>query len=235
MDIPEEIQIPVPETIRTGVHDSKIVGLVGLASGLLVGSIVGYILGKKQGAVVVVPAEPETSEPEEVVTQEVDPMITALREYVEEKKTDVHDFSAPPVVVVEETVVNVFRNNDDTWNYEEEFSTRNSMNPYVIALEEFKEDEFGFHQTTVTYYEGDDVMVDESDTPIYNFHQIIGELKFGHGSQDKNVVYIRNEKEKQEWEVLRHAGHFAHEVLGLELEQEDEKELRHSVLRFRRD
>jgi hypothetical protein len=141
--------------------------------------------------------------------------------------------------VVEEALIvtNVFASLDEGWDYEAELSTRTDPKiPYIIHQEEFVNDEMGYHQETLTYYAGDDIMADSHDTPIYGYEGLMGELRFGHGSRDKNVVYIRNEGIHMEWEILLHSGHFSIEVLGLEAEKEiEQNELRHSVHKFRRD
>lgn len=129
----------------------------------------------------------------------------------------------------------VFKSRPTTWNAEAELSTRTATAPYIIHKDEFLEDEMDFRQQTVTYYVQDDILADEEDTPIYGFKQQMGELKFGHGSDDPNVVYIRNEALRSEWEVLKHAGSFAYEVLGEEFAAAVENELKHSVLKFRRE
>jgi hypothetical protein len=131
---------------------------------------------------------------------------------------------------------NVFAQSDDEWDYEAELSTRRPPTPYIIHADEFIGDEMGYHQTTLTYYVGDDIMTDTDDTPIYGYLQMMGDLKFGHGSKDPTVVYIRNEGLRSEWEILRHAGKYEQEVLGIGSEP-DEKHLRHShgVPKFRRE
>lgn len=132
-------------------------------------------------------------------------------------------------------IQNIFANSGEGWDYEEERKRRNPELPYIIHQDEYFRDEGGRQQHTLTWYEGDDVLVDESDKPVYNHHDVVGELKFGHGSNDANVVYIRNERMRSEYEVLRHTGHFAEEILGLHQEVEIENELQHSdrVRRFR--
>lgn len=131
--------------------------------------------------------------------------------------------------------VHVFVNPDGDWDYEAELTTRDSEGPYVIHVDEFMADEMEYHQDTLTYYVGDDIMADSDDTPIYNYAGLMGELKFGHGSKDPNIVYIRNEKIHMEWEILLDEGMFSTEVLGLEMEQDAETEIQHerSVLKFR--
>lgn len=134
--------------------------------------------------------------------------------------------------------VNVFESRDDDgqWVWEDEIQVRQPHMPYVIHYEEYINGEMGFKQETLTYYQGDDIMADPADTPIYDYAGLMGNLKFGHGSRDANVVYIRNEKIRMEWEVLLHTGLFSVEVLGQNMEEEIEQELRHSsaVMKFRR-
>lgn len=133
-------------------------------------------------------------------------------------------------------VRNIFQGqlDDDQWNYDDELSIRTPDRPYVISIDEFVADEAGCDQATVTYYQGDDIMADEFDVPLYDFNSMMGELKFGHGSNSKDVVYIRNEKLGMEWEVILNTGRFDIEVLGHDIENVYEKaELKHSVPRFR--
>jgi len=115
-----------------------------------------------------------------------------------------------------------YENSLTEWDMELELSTRNGREPYVIHFDEFAENdetEGGFVQKTLTYYEGDDIMTDEHDTPIYQYHTVTGVLKFGHGSKDSNVVYIRNEELQLEVEVLYMPGRYEVEVLGLDDEE----------------
>jgi len=131
---------------------------------------------------------------------------------------------------------NVFGNSGGEWDYDQELTQRDPSQPYIIHQDEYISNEMGFHQETITYYVGDDTMVDSLDTPIYDYRQIMGDLKWGHGSNDANVVYIRYEPQRIEWEVLRHTGHYAHEVLGHDMDEIQERELRHSsslVQKFR--
>lgn len=126
----------------------------------------------------------------------------------------------------------------DNWNKEEEEANRGPDHPYVIHIDEFFNRESGFNQTTLEYYEGDNILADEQNVPIYAPEKIVGRLEWGHGSRDPNTVYIRNEKLSAEYEIVRNPGSFQIEVLGLEAEQEvEDDELKHSnsIRRFRPD
>lgn len=150
--------------------------------------------------------------------------------------------SAYPVPVTspsEPVTKNIFDGNDDEWDYEAEQNIRSNKTIYVIHKDEFIPDEMGYRQSTVTWYEGDQILADERDAPIYNWSSIVGtELPFGHGSEDPNVVYIRNEDLRHEYEVLRDPGRFDVEVEGHQIEQGyEEQELKHSraPLKFRQE
>lgn len=123
----------------------------------------------------------------------------------------------------------IFPEKDDDWNYPLEISKRNSGEPFIIHKDEFYADEHGYTQSSYTYYSGDNIMVDEEDAPVYNHEQVTGPLLFGHGSGDPNVVYIRNDQRKAEYEVLFDPGLYSVEVLGLEIENNQRVEdLKHS-------
>lgn len=134
-------------------------------------------------------------------------------------------------------VHNIFEGRDDTWDHEMELQMRTAKDPYVIKDEEWLADDMGFKQVTVTYYALDDTMVDPYDTIIHDHAKIMGELKFGHGSNDNSLVYIRNEPLEMEYEVILYNGSFAIEVLGQQLEAAGDRELQHShsVPRMRRE
>ena len=136
---------------------------------------------------------------------------------------------------------NVF-DNDDVWDWEAELSTRSPDIPYVIHVEEWETNEVGLEQITLTYYMGDDIVTDDHDVPVYRPDNVIGKGVrdlFGHGSQDKNVVYIRNETNGCEYEILKDNGSYEVEVIGLAVENamadEDIRHSRHRVLKFKED
>lgn len=121
----------------------------------------------------------------------------------------------------EETSRNVFtdgRPSEDIWDYAAEIRNRTADSPYVIHLDEHTQNEKEYIQTTLTYYEEDDVLADEHDHIIEDKDETVGDhnlLKFGHGSNDVNVVYVRNDVIEMDIEVLRSNGSYAEEVHGL--------------------
>lgn len=98
-------------------------------------------------------------------------------------------------------------------------SPRDPNVPYVINIEEFTDDNEDYDKLSVTYYEGDDVMADERDGVIPEPSTLVGAdalTRFGEGSDDENIVYVRNEKLTSDFEIVRDARSYASVVLGLE-------------------
>ena len=156
-----------------------------------------------------------------------------VQERIEAFNRDAEAAIAPPI---EETVIaqSVFAGSDDEWDYQKELASRSSERPYIIHKDEFYSEESGYTQTTLTYYSGDDIMADENDSPVYNYQTVTGPLHFGHGSQDPNVVYVRNDKRMAEYEILFDHGMFVVEVMGMEDEQSTRaRDLKHSAPKFR--
>lgn len=134
-------------------------------------------------------------------------------------------------------LLNIFPDADERpgeWDQEAEDEARQRLpgRPYIISVEEFGRNDFGFVQQTVTFYEGDDVLVDSHDVPIYDPGAVVGPLVFGKGSGDPNICYVRNKRVKTEYEVIRDTGSFEIEVQGLQIEQGyEETDLKHSAVR----
>jgi hypothetical protein len=126
-----------------------------------------------------------------------------------------------PNVQPPEEVRNVFESmgkSVDGWDWETEKSLREFVKVYVLHKDEFGED--GNLETTLTYYEGDDVLCDDHDRPVDDQHKLVGNCleQFGHGSGDRNVVYVRNEELGLDLEVVKTHKSYAEEVHGLKHE-----------------
>jgi hypothetical protein len=122
----------------------------------------------------------------------------------------------------------------ENWDEVEEAKKRDGKAIYILHQDEFFGDEFGYAQTSLNYYEEDDILCDEEDVPIYNYVDLVGELEFGRGTDDKNVVYIRNETRECEYEILRNSGSYAYEILGIEYDEQLDKEIEHSATKLYR-
>lgn len=136
----------------------------------------------------------------------------------------------------EPEITTIFADEEEDWDYDVEVTNRNEKRglPYVIHRDEFWSEEMDYLQSTLYYYEGDDILVDDDNAPVYNHKDIVGELKFGHGSKDPNIVFVRNDRLRAEYEIVRHTGSYSREILGLEIEDNmRSKDLKHSLHKFK--
>ena len=112
---------------------------------------------------------------------------------------------------------NVFE--EVAWDYELEKARRvkgGLDTPYVIHVDERHEAEHT--ETTMTYFAKDDVLLDEREQPVAEPDDIVGIEnldRFGHGSGDPNLVYIRNNMLGVDIEVRLSDGSYEEEVLGM--------------------
>lgn len=99
--------------------------------------------------------------------------------------------------------------------------------PVIISQEDFMENETGWVQGTLTYYEGDQALADSNDQVIENKNEVIGDRnlsKFGTPqalSSDPNIIHVRNGRLQMEFEVCRSPNSFRREVLGIDDEPQE--------------
>lgn len=115
------------------------------------------------------------------------------------------------------------------WNYTEELEHREQLEvgaPYVIHQDEFNEEEKSHYgKVTYTYYAGDDVLVDdenEQPVPHGDINVGIDNLKFGHGTDDVDVVFVRNDRLELDMEICRTHESYEQVVLGIGRDEDDE-------------
>lgn len=236
----------VVKLLKDPVIFPSMVGLVSLG----VGGVVGFLLGRRQREFVhAVPAEQDWSladlravedqDEDEESEEEVD-VATAGEAFIRSRIADDIVVSADKEEaerVPEAIKQSIFNEGDDIWDREAEIAKRTTTEPYILHKDEYLIDERSYSQETLTYYVGDDILCDVEDKPLYNYAITVGPLLFGHGSGDQNTVYVRNDKLKAEYEILRDKGHYSVEVMGLELEEDARQaDLQHSGNRkFRQD
>lgn len=136
-------------------------------------------------------------------------------------------------------IENVFdKKHEDVWDYKVELYHRASLpegKPYVIHEDEFHENEGGYSQGHLAFYEGDGTLTDERDQPIMNTDDVLGDDitdQFGHGSLSPHIVFVRSDKLQMDWEIVRSEGTYNTDVLGFQ--EDDGPSLRHSMQRRRR-
>lgn len=192
----------------------------------IAGAAVGYALGRRQKPI----------EYEQVIKVEDIPRTRLIIDAEDLKQRDLNDESTshplteevlkgPELTLVEEDEVvpepeprNIFAQTVEGWDYEAELAKRSPDRPYILHKDEFFADENDWTQSQLRWFEGDGFLVDEDDSPIYNHHEVVGELRFGHGSGEPDIVYIRNERRRGEYEVIRTDGLYSEEILGLSIE-----------------
>lgn len=89
--------------------------------------------------------------------------------------------------------------------------------PYLIREDEWHEGFENHEQILLTYYDQDDTLCDESERTIDNIEQTVGHealTKFGVGSNDTQIVYVRNKKNSCDYEVTLNSGSYTTLVLG---------------------
>lgn len=110
------------------------------------------------------------------------------------------------------------------WNYEQELKGRSPEEPYVIHQNEYEHSNPNYSKVVFTYYSVDDIIADTEDN-----HQIslaestVGSqnLKFGHGADDVDTVYVRNDILEVDMKIERVNKSYEEEVLGLNRHDDD--------------
>lgn len=91
--------------------------------------------------------------------------------------------------------------------------------PYLISEEEYMQNDSGYQQVSLTYYELDRKVTDERDDLIENVESTIGldfELNFGRNATDPNMAYVRNERLSLDFEIAKDERSYAKQVLDEE-------------------
>ena len=89
---------------------------------------------------------------------------------------------------------------------------------FIISQDVFMSNDTGYEQQTMTFFTGDKILVNSEDQIINEVYDWLGgeeNIRFGHRSDDPNVVYIRNIKMGTDIELLRHEGTYKEVVAGL--------------------
>lgn len=156
----------------------------------------------------------EDDAPEEIVDEQT---VEGVAEKVEALKYGDPGLAHNDPLLV---TTNVFEDSvgyEDTFDLQEELKLRTPDKPYVITKDEYFQNESELEQLSLTYYGGDNVLADDRDKPVDDIEKIVGVAnldRFGEGSEDPNVVYIRNEKLSLEAEINWSQGKYSYEVLG---------------------
>src|SRR5580765_7234775 len=141
----------------------------------------------------------------------------SVEELIEEKGYDRP--LPPPVPGIVEPVVVIEKDKNSDWDYAVEIQGRVEGEPYVIHQDEFMQNETDYKRVEYTYYAADDVLVDDENAhPLPHADLIVGvnNLKFGHGTDDDDVVFVRNDKYELIMEICRSPESYEEKFLGIE-------------------
>jgi hypothetical protein len=149
-------------------------------------------------------------------------------EYIEHADVVVEDDEEETVdeEVDEEETVDEEVDEEETESIHKQNYDRDRSAPYIISIREYMEDRDEYDKTTITYFEDDDVLCDEREEVIPNVEGTVGSTaltNFGHLSEDKKIVYVRNERISTDFEIVRDTRSYAEVVLGFKEEKEVRK------------
>ena len=211
-----------------------VTGFVGFGIGLAAGFGLGYYvairrLETKYDKI----AQTEIDEARDYYRAAKKATEARLKEPIEEvaeylgyvKKEDVPDperTGPPPNLVVEQPIPETVlydetARSDWVWDQalEQQLREDNPGKPYVICMDEFGEDEFD--KSMLTWYPDDEILSDERDEPVDNVDELIGLhnlQRFGHGSDSKHIVMVRNDDVGIDYEIVLSPGPYAADIHG---------------------
>lgn len=78
----------------------------------------------------------------------------------------------------------------------------NVERPYVITPDEYGEND-EYNRVTLTYYQGNDVVADDTDEPLEDLEDTIGADSLSHfGEYEDDTVFVRNDRRRTDYEIL---------------------------------
>lgn len=91
-----------------------------------------------------------------------------------------------------------------------------NQDPYVISASAFIEECDNYEKITFTYYESDEVLLDDHEEIVDNVDNLVGKKSFDHfgDGAEKDVVYVRNEKDEADYEIIRSNLSYSKDILG---------------------
>ena len=94
---------------------------------------------------------------------------------------------------------------------------RISGEPYIISQESMFNDETDWEKPTLSYYKGDDVLIDERGQRLDETHRMRYVCErhlqmFGVLSEDENIVYVRSPQISSDFEIILEPGNYKDSV-----------------------
>lgn len=104
--------------------------------------------------------------------------------------------------------------------------------PYVIDVNTFNDISFTREKISLSYYQDDDVLLDDNEELIPNVFDIVGHealTSFGKYSPDPDIVYVRNERLGIDYEIARLYKSYQETVLGIKTEEPPRKKVKNGA------
>ena len=102
---------------------------------------------------------------------------------------------------------------------EEEYPMDDPDLPYIISVGDYEDTECPNIKRQLIYYESDDVLTyGDTDQIISDPEQIVGNqalVNFGKGSNDPDIVYVRDNKLGIDYEICRQEKSYTEMVVGV--------------------
>lgn len=109
-----------------------------------------------------------------------------------------------------------------------------AQHPYLIDVNDFNSlrSDIINDKVSLTYYQDDDVLIDEDEEIITNVYDIIGNealTSFGKYSADPDIVYVRNDRLGIDYEIVRLYKSYQVTVLGMKEEEPPRKKVKNGT------
>ncbi len=131
------------------------------------------------------------------------------------------DLDQTPEELVIQKKVDKFRDLSDK-------RSNSSSEPYVLSIEEYMEEE-AHEKITLTYFDEDETLINEREEIITDVIRVLGPdalTNFGVGSDDDNIVYVRDDRNSLDFEVILDPRSYMEVVLGERPEKKGPKKMR---------
>ena len=133
----------------------------------------------------------------------------------------IHDVAVDSLDDLPENPVPTSKSMNAGWNYEQELLGRTPEAPYIIHQNEYNHSNMQYTKVQYNFYAEDGFLVDptqERPVLIGPIDTLVGEdnFKFGHGSDDSEVVYVRNDARELDMMICRLNRSYEEDELGLD-------------------
>jgi hypothetical protein len=112
---------------------------------------------------------------------------------------------------------------EDIGEGEDEIPPRSAERPYVIEAAEWYTNQTNYDQISLTYWADDDVLADVNKRMITDIEGVVGATnlhRFGFQSNDPDIVYVRNDRLKADYEITKDERNYAEIVHGVDPDAE---------------